>query len=94
MSRKRQGIKEVRYGGYIYRPGLPVSEQPPVLRVSCKFSPRIENVEDVSITKDELLGFASVYHRIYQVPEKTRERLSRWRRAHRRMIESWRMPFW
>ncbi|KAK0632956.1 hypothetical protein B0T14DRAFT_598316 [Immersiella caudata] len=94
MSRRRQGVSNVRHGGHVYRLGLSTSEQPPVLRVSCKFSSKTENPEDVSITKDELLGFASVYHRIYQVPEKTRDRLTRWRKVHLRMVESWRMPFW
>lgn len=87
-------MTEVRYGGYLYRRGLSTSEQPPVLRVTSKLAYKTETPEEVSITKEELLGLASVYHRIYQVPDKTRERLTKWRKAHRRMVESWQMPFW
>ncbi|KAK0656241.1 hypothetical protein B0T16DRAFT_487609 [Cercophora newfieldiana] len=94
MSRRRQAVTEVHHGGYVYRLGLSLSEQPPVLRVTSKFAYKTETPEAASITKEELLGLASVYHRIYQVPDKSKERLNKWRKAHRRMVESWQMPFW
>lgn len=92
MGISRKNATRIPYGRYTYLLGMPASEQPPVLKVATKFSNR--EPADISITKEELEGFASVYVRIYQVPEKTRERLKRWKRAHIRLVMSWAMPFW
>lgn len=94
MASKRASATRVQYGGRTYLVGLPTSEQPPVLRVSTRFTRPVYRAEDVTFSKEDIDGLASVYVRIYQVPEKTRERLETWRRAHRQLVQSWKQPFW
>ncbi|KAK5656402.1 hypothetical protein OQA88_4783 [Cercophora sp. LCS_1] len=93
MSSKRAKATRINHNGYTYLVGMPVSEQPAVLRVTSKFS-RPYRVQDVRLTKEELAGLASVYVRIYQVPQITRQRLEEWRDSHQLLVESWKMLFW
>lgn len=82
----------IRHNGHEYLEGLSPSVQPAVLRVTCKFQYNKEP-RDVKLTKSEVEGLASVYMRLYSLPDVTRNRIREWLRSNLRLAESWRLDF-
>jgi hypothetical protein len=70
-----------------YLVGWPPSEQPPVLCVTN--NPWWVGAEHISISRDQLLGFISVYVRLYQVPAVNTEHLRRWYDINKDLVKTW-----
>ena len=66
--------------------------QPAVLRVTSKFQYG-RKPQDVKLTQSEVKGLASVYVRIYALPDITRDRLKKWLRSNLPLAQSWRLDF-
>ncbi|KAK0628291.1 hypothetical protein B0T17DRAFT_522375 [Bombardia bombarda] len=93
-ARAKREATKLYLGKYAYLRGVSLSEQAPVLAVSSKFSKGVDP-GNVNISQDQFLGLTSVYVRIYQVPETTRERLTKWYEANEPLVKSYgNTEFW
>ncbi|KAK4168752.1 hypothetical protein QBC43DRAFT_330632 [Cladorrhinum sp. PSN259] len=94
VKEPRGKVRRLAFKNWEYEATYPASEQNTVLHITNKL--RVKDLRDlkkVHFEEDRMRAFASVYVRLHQVPDKSRERLEKWIEYHQEMVNGWNLGY-